>query len=70
MQFAVEGKGLTVRAAQQHLSVPKFIFLAFGFIKPGSPRFLSGGSGIERFTGLSVSVSYSSSLLLPFAYFY
>jgi hypothetical protein len=68
VEFAVEGKALTVWAAQQqHLLVPKFIFLAFGFRKLASPRFLSGGSGTERFTGLSVSVSYSSLLLLPFA---
>jgi hypothetical protein len=68
VEFAVEGKALTVLAAQQqHLSVPKFNFLAFGFRKLASPRFFSGGSGTERFTGLSVSVSYSSLLLLPFA---
>jgi hypothetical protein len=69
VEFAVEGKSLTVWAAQQHLSVPKFIFLAFGFRKPASPRFLSGRSGTESFTGLSVSVSYSRLLLLPFAKF-
>jgi hypothetical protein len=68
VEFAVEGKALTVWAAQQqHFSVPKFIFLAFRFIKLAWPRFFSGGSGTERFTGLSISVSYSSLLFLPFA---